>query len=63
METRNFRVTYQIKGKDYHSDFSMSGVITEETKSISAWIRIKKAHPSVSRKDVDNIRIEDLKVW
>jgi hypothetical protein len=45
METKNFRVLYQINGANYQTDFSMSGVITEETKSISAWNRIKKSHP------------------
>jgi hypothetical protein len=63
METVNFRVHYQINGIDYHTDFSMSGVITDETKSISAWSQIRKAHPSVSRDDVKNINIENLLVW
>lgn len=63
METKNYRVNYQINGNHYHSDFSMSGTITNETKNISAWNKIKQSHPNVKREDVSNIRIDDLKVW
>ena len=60
---KNFRVYYQINGEDYTEDFGMDGVIDAETKSISAWQRIKRAHPDMKRKDIAIGDIVDLKVW
>ena len=59
---KNFRVYYQINGQEYTEDFSMDGVISAETKSISAWLRIKKAHPDVRREDTAIGDIVDITV-
>jgi hypothetical protein len=59
METKNFRVHYQISGIQYQIDFSIiNGPINEETLNISAWHKIKISHANVKREDVQNIKIE-----
>ncbi len=63
METKNFRVHYQINGQPHQTDFSMEGTINNETKRISAWSWIQKAHPNIRRDSVTDMNIEDLEVW
>jgi len=63
METKNFRVYYEINNEAKTIDFSITGVINEETKEISAWQEIKKNHPEVREEDIIFKGIEDTKVY
>lgn len=60
---RNFRVHFTVNNQSFREDFSMDGVINKETKSISAWKRIKRAHPDANSDDIDVGYIEELEVW
>ena len=60
---KNFRVHYQIKGRNYHKDFSMSGTINSETIRISAINEIKKSHPDVRTSEITILTIEEISVW
>lgn len=55
---KNFRVYYQINGRQYRKDFSKDGVIDIETMNISAWHEIKKSHSSIKQEDLIIIKIE-----
>jgi len=60
---KNFRVHFTINNQPFHEDFSMDGVIDNETKSISAWSRIKRAHPNVNSDEIDIGEIHEIEVW
>ena len=51
MESKNYRVTYQIKGVKYSIDFSIRTLI------------IERAHPDVNWSDITNISVNEIKVW
>jgi hypothetical protein len=64
MDTKNFRVQYELNGKQFETDFFISIIgemaITNEIKNIYAWKQIKKSHENINREDVSDIRITDL---
>jgi len=64
MDTKNFRVQYEINGQKCEKDFFISIIgempVSNEIKNIYAWKQIKKSHEDINREDVSNIRITDL---
>jgi hypothetical protein len=64
MDTKNFKVQYEINGQQFEKDFFISIIgemaITNEIKNIYAWKQIKKSHTDIKREDVSDIKITDL---
>jgi hypothetical protein len=64
MDTKTFRVQYEINGQKFETDFFISIIgemeITNAIKNIYAWKEIKKSHENINREDVSNIIITEL---